>query len=66
MSSVSDPTQAVLAAKQAAIGNEITYAVLAKTNDAAKQQGEAAVSLVEQAAQLSKAIGAGGKFDGQA
>ncbi len=66
MTSLPEPTQAVLAAKNAAIGQQIGYAVLAKQNDAAKQQGEAAAQLVEQAAQVGKAIGAGGKFDGQA
>ena len=66
MTSVSDPTQQVIAAQQSAVAQKIGYAVMAKQNDAMQQQGEAAAQLVEQAAQIGKAIGAGENFDAQA
>ena len=66
MTSIPDPAQHVLAAQQAAVSQKIGYAILAKQNDAIEQQGEAAAQLVEQAAQIGKAIGAGGNFDGHA
>lgn len=63
MESISDPVQAVMAAQQSAVQSKIGYAVLAKQNDAMQEQGEAAAELVQQAAQLGRALGAGGKFD---
>jgi hypothetical protein len=63
MSSIDGAISSVLAAKAAAQRTEIAYAVQAKAMDAAKQQGEAAVELLEQAAQLAKSLNSGTNFD---
>jgi hypothetical protein len=63
MSSVDSALGGVLAARESAIMNQIAFAVQAKALDAAKEQGQAAVQLVEQAAQVSKAVDSGSGFD---
>ncbi len=55
--------QAATQIKQAQLGFEVSMAVAKKGLDAQKAQGEAAVQLLEAAAQLSKAIGLGENFD---
>ncbi len=52
-------TQAASAIKQSQIKNEISFAVAQKALKAEKQQGEAAVDLVKQVAQLSSQLAAG-------
>ncbi|MHB8897753.1 MAG: YjfB family protein [Thermoguttaceae bacterium] len=49
--------------KQAQLGFEIGMAVAKKGLDAQKAQGEAAVQLLEAAAQLSKSVDLGQNFD---
>lgn len=66
MSSIDPAIQSLLNAQQGALQNQIGFAVAAKQMDAAKQQGDAMNALLEKAAQLSKAIGAGENFDAQA
>jgi hypothetical protein len=63
MSAIPQPVQQLLDAKQFAQQQEIAVAITAKTLDAAEKQGEAAVALVDQAAQIGKSIGAGQHFD---
>ena len=63
MPSINNAINAVLAAKSSAIQQQIGIAVLAKSQAAAKQQGQAAVQLLEASAQLSKALGKGKNFD---
>jgi hypothetical protein len=53
----------VTAAKDAAVKAEIAYTIQAKALDAARQQGDAANQLLAQAAQLSKSLTTGTKFD---
>ena len=55
--------QAATQIKQAQLGYQVSMAVVKKGLDAQKVQGEAAVQLLEAAAQLSKAIGMGRNFD---
>lgn len=49
--------------QQSALNSQIATAVASKQLDAYEQQGQAVVKLLEAAANLSKAIGAGQKFD---
>lgn len=63
MSSVDGAAASVLAAKDSAVMSQIAYALQAKSLDVAKQQGQAAVELVEQAAQLGKSHDTGRGFD---
>ncbi len=63
MSAIPQAAQQLLDAKQFAQNQDIAMAVASKTLDAVEQQGEAAVALVEQAAQIGKAPGAGQHFD---
>jgi hypothetical protein len=63
--SVNGAISGVIAAKQAAVHNQVDYAVAGKQLDAAAQQGEAAVALLDAAAKLSKAAGLGNQFDAQ-
>ena len=63
MSTINNAIHAVQAAKSSAIQMQIGIAVLAKSQAAAKQQGQAAVELLEATAQLSKALGKGQHFD---
>jgi hypothetical protein len=53
----------VMAAQSEAMSSQITFAVLKKQQDASKAQGEAAVQLLQSAAQAGKAIGKGNHFD---
>lgn len=55
--------QAATQIKQSQLGFEVGMAVAKKGLDAQKAQGEAAVQLLEAAAQLSKAVGLGQNFD---
>ncbi len=55
--------QAATQIQQAQLGYQVSMAVVKKGLDAQKVQGEAAVQLLEAAAQLSKAIGMGRNFD---
>ena len=54
---------AVQAAKASATQQQIGIALLAKSQQATKQQGDAVVQLLEATAQLSKALGKGQLFD---
>jgi ABC-type transporter Mla subunit MlaD len=59
-----DPAIAsVLAAKEQATRSQIQFAVAAKQQDAAQQQGDAMNQLLAQAAQLSKSLSSGQGFD---
>ncbi len=66
MSAIPQPVQDVLSAQQQALNSKIAFAVAGKQQDAVNLQGQAAVDMIDQAAQLSKAIGAGKHFDGLA
>ena len=63
MTSIDCAIGSLLAAKEAAQQTQIAYAVQAKSMDAAKQQGDAAVELLAQAAQFAKSLGSGSNFD---
>jgi hypothetical protein len=66
MSGIDCAVQSVLNAKQDALHNQISIAVAAKQLDAVRQQGDAVNALLQEAVQLSKALGAGENFDAQA
>jgi hypothetical protein len=53
----------VLAARESALRTEVSFAIAAKQQDAVKQQGDALTELLEQAAQLSKSLVSGQRFD---
>ena len=63
MTNVDNAVSSVLAAKEAATRQQIGFALLAKSQGAAKQQGQAAIQLLEATAQLSRALGKGQNFD---
>ena len=63
MSSVSNAINAVLAARSSAVQQQIGIAMLAKSQAAAKQQGQAAAEMLEATAQLGKALGKGERLD---
>ena len=63
MSAIPQAAQQLIDAKQNALHQQIGYTIAGKALDVAAQQGEAAVELIEQAAQLGKALGAGDQFD---
>ncbi|MHB8866718.1 MAG: hypothetical protein ACYC6N_30525 [Pirellulaceae bacterium] len=63
MSSVDSAVSSVLAAKQVSLRSQISVAVAAKQMDAQQLQGEAAVQLIEAAAQLMKEMGKGANID---
>ncbi len=63
MNGIDAAVGSLLAAKQAAVHSEISFAVAAKQLDAQQQQGQAAVQLIEAAAQLVKAAGKGAQID---
>ena len=63
MSSIDSSISGLLAVQQAALASNISTAVAAKQLDAYRQQGDAAVSLLDGAVQLSKESGKGGKID---
>ncbi|MBW3597997.1 MAG: hypothetical protein KY475_12060 [Planctomycetes bacterium] len=66
MSSLDPAIQSLLSAQQGALRNQVAFTVAAKQLDATRQQGDAANALLEQAVQLSKALGAGENYDAQA
>lgn len=55
MDSISGIAQTYTAISNAKLGNQVDMAVLKKTDEAAKQQGNAAVRLVEAAAKVGRA-----------
>lgn len=63
MSSIDTALGNVVAAKQSAIQTQIGVALAAKSLDATRLQGEAAVQLIDAAAQISKALDRGANFD---
>ncbi len=65
MTALDPAVQSVLAAKQGALQHQIAMTMAAKQLDVAEQQGAAVNALLDQAVQLSKAIGAGQNFDAQ-
>lgn len=65
MSTIDGAITSVIAAKQAALRTQVDFAVARKQLDATAAQGQAAVALLDSAAQLSKAVGLGTNFDAQ-
>ena len=63
MTSINGALNALLRAQSSAVNQQITFAVAAKSLEATRQYGEAAVELLDAAAQLSKAPGRGKHFD---
>ena len=63
MSTIDGSISGLIAAQQASLASNINISVAAKHLDAYKQQGEAVVSLLEGAVQLSKEAGKGGQID---
>lgn len=61
--SVDSAIESVLAAQSAATRTRIDFALLARSQDAAKAQGEAAMQLLQGAASIGKALGKGGTLD---
>ena len=55
--------QSVLTAQQGATQSQIAVAIAAKGQQASQAQGDAAVQLVQAAAQVGRAEGRGGEFD---
>ncbi|MFO7904984.1 MAG: hypothetical protein ACQESR_00200 [Planctomycetota bacterium] len=53
----------LIAAQEASLRSEISYAVAAKQRDARNMQGEAALQLIEAAGKMSRQIGKGHQFD---
>ena len=53
----------LLAAQQASLSSKISYAVAAKQLDAQQLQGQAALELLETAAQLATEVGKGSQID---
>jgi hypothetical protein len=56
-------TSCVSAAQQSAVQTQIQVSVMLKQQTAAKQQGEAAVAMIEAAAQVGKSLDTGKVFD---
>lgn len=56
----------VSAAQQSAVQTQIEISVLLKQQNAAKQQGAAAVAMIEAAAQVGKSLDTGKVFDAMA
>jgi len=63
MSSINTAINAVMHAKSSAVQQQIGYALLAKSQNATKQQGQAALELLNSAAQLSKSPDKGQQLD---
>ena len=61
----SDPVQSFMSAQQSAVSQQVQTAVVKKSLDASKAQGEAVVALLQDAVQLSKAVGKGESFDAE-
>ncbi len=59
MSSIPAPVRQVLQARSDATNQQINTALLKKNLDAQKQAGDAAVALIEQAAQLQRQLADG-------
>jgi hypothetical protein len=59
----SDPIQSFMSAQQSAVSQQVQTAVVKKSLDASKAQGEAVVALLQDAVQLSKSLGKGQGFD---
>jgi hypothetical protein len=63
MSTINTAINAVMHAKNSAVQQQIGYALLAKSQNATKQQGQAALELLNAAAQLSKSPDKGQQLD---
>ena len=63
VSTIDSAAASVLAMQEAAMMNQIMFAVAKKASDATKVQGDAIVQMLESAAQLGKALGSGNNFD---
>jgi hypothetical protein len=63
MDSIDSAINSAFEAKFASTQQEIAIAVLAKTQAAAKAQGDAAVELLRASAKLANSLGTGQKFD---
>jgi hypothetical protein len=63
MDSIDGAINSLIGAQQFAVRSEINMAVMAKQMDAQELRGQAAVEMIEVAAQLSKDIGKGTQFD---
>ncbi len=66
MSSIDSAVSGAVNMKQMALRSEIGIAVAGKLLDAQRMEGDAAVELIENAAQITKAAGKGANFDGVA
>jgi hypothetical protein len=62
----SDAIGAVVEAQRASVQSQIQYSVLAQQLQAVRQSGQAAVELLQAAAELSRDPANGTSFDGQA
>jgi len=63
MSSIDSALSQLLASKESAVQSQIGFALAAKSLQASKDQGQAAVALLDAAAQIGKAVGRGENFD---
>lgn len=63
MSTIDSSITGLLAAQQASLSSDVSIAVAAKQLDAYRQQGDAVVSLLDGAVQLSKEAGKGTAID---
>lgn len=59
-------TSSVSAAQQSALQTQIQISVLAKQQSAVKQTGQAAIELLQAAAQVGKSLDTGTQFDANA
>jgi hypothetical protein len=66
MSAIDPAVASVIAVKQSAVQSQIAFALAAKSQNAAKQQGDAIVQLLNDAADFGKALGRGEQFDARA
>lgn len=58
-----DPVGYLMAAKQQALSSQVGISVLAVSQQATKQEGNAMVELIDAAARLGKELGKGNQFD---
>ena len=65
MSSIDPAIQSVLDARQNSVQAQVGIAVQAKALESSRLQGDAMVSLIEEAARLGKSLHAGRNFDAQ-
>ena len=63
MSTIDSSITGLIAAQQASLYSNISIAIAAQQLDAYRQQGDAVVSLLEGAVQLSKETGKGSRID---